>query len=126
MCGRIANFINLELYGRVTNSNFGMIFPNSDGLPRHPSQLYEAGLEGLILLVIMLFCYYKTNYIKAPKKLTGIFLIGYGISRFIVEYFREPDFQIGLLLNFISMGQILSLPIIIGGIFLILNSSKKY
>jgi phosphatidylglycerol:prolipoprotein diacylglycerol transferase len=126
MCGRIANFINLELYGRVTNSNFGMIFPNSDGLPRHPSQLYEACLEGLLLLIIMLFCYYKTNYINYPKKLTGIFLTGYGISRFIVEYFREPDFQIGLFFNFISMGQILSLPIIISGIFLILNSSKKY
>jgi phosphatidylglycerol:prolipoprotein diacylglycerol transferase len=126
MCGRLANFINLELYGRITNSNFGVIFPNSDGIPRHPSQLYEALLEGLLLLIILLFCYKKTNYQNYPKKLTGIFLTGYGISRFFVEYFREPDYQIGLFYNIISMGQILSMPIIFLGIFLILKSVKKY
>jgi len=126
LCGRLANFINLELYGRVANGNFGMIFPNSDGLPRHPSQLYEAGLEGFLLLTILMFCYFKTNFIKYPMRLTGIFLTGYGISRFIVEYFREPDYQIGLFFNFISMGQILSLPIAILGSYLILKSVKKY
>ncbi|NBX52739.1 MAG: prolipoprotein diacylglyceryl transferase [Proteobacteria bacterium] len=126
MCGRIANFINLELYGRPTSGNFGFIFPNSDGIPRHPSQLYEACLEGFLLLLVMTFCYFKTNYVNYPKKLTGIFLTGYGISRFIVEYFREPDSQIGLFFNLISMGQILSLPIIFLGYWLILTSSNKH
>ncbi len=123
--GRIANFINLELYGRPTFGNFGVIFPNSDGLPRHPSQLYEAGLEGLILLAIMMILYFKTNLKNYPKKLSGIFLAGYGISRFIVEYFRQPDPQIGFLFDFITMGQILSLPLIIYGFFLFLLKNKK-
>jgi len=119
MLGRIANFINLELYGRPTNGSFGFIFPNSDLIPRHPSQLYQAGLEGLLLFVILLTLYFKTNLIKFPKKLSGIFLIGYGISRFIVEFFREPDLHLGLFFNFISMGQILSLPIIIFGLIIL-------
>lgn len=123
-CGRIANFINLELYGRATNGNFGIIFPNSDGLPRHPSQLYEAGLEGLLLLSILLILFFKTNFKKYPQKLSGVFLIGYGTSRFIVEYFREPDQQIGFIFNFITMGQILSLPLIFFGIWLYFKNKK--
>ncbi len=126
LLGRIANFINLELYGRPTFNNFGVIFPNSDGLPRHPSQLYEAGLEGLALLIILMFLFFKTNLKNYPKKLSGIFLAGYGFSRFFVEYFREPDAQIGFLFEFITMGQILSLPLIIFGFFLILKNSKKH
>lgn len=124
LCGRIANFINLELYGRTTQSNYGVIFPNSDGLPRHPSQLYEAGLEGLLLLMIMLLLYFKTNYKNYPKKLSGIFLTGYGLSRFMVEYFREPDPQIGFIFNYITMGQILSLPVIFFGIWLIFSANR--
>ena len=125
LLGRIANFINLELYGRPTYKNFGVIFPNSDGLPRHPSQLYEAGLEGLVLFVILITLYFKTNIKDYPKKLSGIFLAGYGISRFIVEYFREPDPQIGFLFEFVTMGQILSFPLIIFGFFLVFSNSKK-
>lgn len=126
LLGRIANFINLELYGRPTFDNFGVIFPNSDGLPRHPSQLYEAGLEGLVLLIILITLYFKTNLKNYPKKLSGIFLTGYGFSRFFVEYFREPDAHIGFLFEFITMGQILSFPLIIFGFFLILKNSKKH
>ena len=125
LLGRIANFINLELYGRPTYTNFGVIFPNSDGLPRHPSQLYEAGLEGLVLFTILIILYFKTNIKDYPKKLSGIFLAGYGISRFIVEYFREPDAQIGFLFEFVTMGQILSFPLIIFGFFLLFSNSKK-
>jgi phosphatidylglycerol:prolipoprotein diacylglycerol transferase len=125
LLGRIANFINLELYGRPTFANFGVIFPNSDGFPRHPSQLYEAGLEGLILLTILMILYFKTNIKNFPKKLSGIFLAGYGISRFIVEYFREPDPQIGFLFDFITMGQILSFPLIILGLLLFFSKSSK-
>ena len=126
LLGRIANFINLELYGRPTFDNFGVIFPNSDGLPRHPSQLYEAGLEGLVLLIILMILHFKTNLKNYPKKLSGIFLAGYGFSRFVVEYFREPDAQIGFIFEFITMGQILSFPLIIFGFFLILENSKKH
>jgi len=125
MLGRIANFINLELYGRPTSGNFGFIFPNSDLVPRHPSQLYQASLEGLILFLILTFLYFKTDFYKKPKKLSGVFLTGYGISRFIVEFFRQPDPQIGLILEIFSMGQILSLPIIIFGIFLTFTAKKK-
>ena len=125
MLGRIANFINLELYGRPTSGNFGFIFPNSDLAPRHPSQLYQASLEGLILFLILNFLFFKTDNFKKPKKLSGFFLIFYGIFRFIIEFFRQPDPQIGLILQIFSMGQILSLPIILFGIFLIYTTKKK-
>lgn len=122
--GRIANFINMELYGRVTGSNFGVIFPNAGELPRHPSQLYEAALEGIVLFTV-LFCLSKfTKIQKQPKALSGAFLIGYGLSRIIVENFREPDAQIGYLFEYITMGQILSLPLIIAGAWLVLQSRK--
>lgn len=124
MLGRIANFINLELYGRKTSGNYGFIFPNSDLDPRHPSQLYQAGLEGFTLYVILTICFFKTDFFKKPKKLSGIFLIGYGISRFIVEFFRQPDPQIGLIFNLFTMGQILSLPIIFFGFYLIYSTKK--
>lgn len=125
MLGRIANFINLELYGRTTSGNYGFIFPNSDLLPRHPSQLYQASLEGFTLFIILTICFFKTDFFKKPKKLSGIFAVGYGISRLIVEFFRQPDPQIGLIFNLFSMGQILSFPIIIFGFFLIFFSNKK-
>ncbi len=126
--GRIANFINLELYGRVTNSEFGVIFPNAGNLPRHPSQIYEACLEG-IFLFILLFSLNKVTKIKERiGSLSGIFLIFYGSFRILIENFREPDEQIGFLFYNITMGQILSLPLVLLGIFLILKSfyfSKK-
>ncbi len=122
--GRIANFINLELYGRITYSNFGVIFPNTDGLPRHPSQLYEAFFEGLLSFTILILLYKYTKISKKIGALSGLFLIMYGAFRILIENFREPDFHIGLFVNFISMGQILSLPLILTGIIIIIKSRK--
>ena len=117
--GRIANFINLELYGRVTESRFGMIFPNSGILPRHPSQLYEAGLEGLLMFIILISFFKFTKVKNFHGALSGGFLVLYGIFRIIIENFREPDNQIGFIFNFITMGQLLSMPLIICGISII-------
>ncbi|GAD81169.1 prolipoprotein diacylglyceryl transferase [Vibrio ezurae] len=111
--GRIGNFMNDELWGRVTDVPWAVMFPSGGYLPRHPSQLYEAFLEGFVLLLILNF------FIRKPRPagaVSGLFLMGYGTFRFIVEYFREPDAQLGLFGNWISMGQILSTPmILIGG-----------
>lgn len=123
--GRIANFVNMELYGRFTNSKFGIIFPNAGLYPRHPSQLYEAFLEGVILLIILIFCYKNHKIRDQFGKITGIFLMGYGIARFFVEFFREPDDHIGFIFEFLTMGQILSLPIIFIGIFFIFFYQKS-
>lgn len=117
--GRLANFINMELYGRVTGSTFGIIFPNAGPLPRHPSQLYEATLEGLILFIVLFLLYEFSNLSKKKGALSGIFLIGYGLSRILVENFREPDHQLGFIFSNITMGQILSLPLIILGLVII-------
>ncbi|MFT7087366.1 MAG: phosphatidylglycerol:prolipoprotein diacylglycerol transferase [Rickettsiales bacterium] len=123
--GRVANFVNMELYGRVTNSNFGVIFPNAGNLPRHPSQLYEAALEGLLLFLI-LFCLSKFTKIKEIKGfLSGLFLIGYGSARIFAEQFRQPDEQIGFLFSHLSMGQILSVPLIIFGLVVAFVALKK-
>lgn len=122
--GRIANFINMELYGRVTKSKLGIIFPNAGDLPRHPSQLYEATLEGILLFIIMFYLAKYTNIRKYNGCLSGVFLTGYGISRFTVEFFREPDAQIGYILKYFTMGQLLTLPLIIFGVFLIFSSLK--
>ncbi len=123
--GRVANFINLELYGRVTNSNFGFIFPNAGDLPRHPSQLYEAFLEGILLFAILFSLQHFTKISKQTGKLSGIFLALYGSFRIIIENFREPDEQVGFLLDKITLGQLLSLPLIMAGIFLIFFHSHK-
>jgi phosphatidylglycerol:prolipoprotein diacylglycerol transferase len=113
--GRIGNFINGELYGRVTSVPWGMIFPNGGPLPRHPSQLYESALEGGILFVILWLLKDK----KLPSGgLLAVFLFLYGVFRFSVEFFREPDQQLGFILGPFTMGQILSSFMIIGGIVL--------
>ncbi|RYD94156.1 MAG: prolipoprotein diacylglyceryl transferase, partial [Sphingomonadales bacterium] len=118
--GRIANFVNGELWGRPTDVPWAIIFPSApDGLPRHPSQLYEAGLEGLLLGLVLAFFFWRTNARNEPGKLVGIFLLGYGISRFIIEFFREPDVQLGTLSWGLTMGQTLTLPMIVGGVYLI-------
>lgn len=122
--GRLANFINAELYGRVTDAPVGMIFPNTDGLPRHPSQLYEALLEGLFLFVLCLILARKTRIRYYYGALSGIFLCGYGLSRLIVEYFREPDAHLGFIFGSLTMGQLLSLPMIIAGIAFIAYAFK--
>ena len=120
--GRIGNFINGELYGRITTSPLGIIFPESGPYPRHASQLYEAFLEGLLLFAIMWL-------IKSRAKIYGIiggfFVAFYGIFRFIVEFFREPDSQLGYYFGFITMGQILCFMMIVGGIGLIIYAKKK-
>ena len=118
--GRVANFVNAELYGRVSDVPWAFVFPTSeDGLPRHPSQLYEAALEGLLLGFILFALYKQPNLRLRFGTLTGVFFLGYGLSRFIVEFFREPDSQLGYFLDWITMGQILSLPLIIAGILFI-------
>lgn len=123
--GRIANFINLELYGHVTSSKFGMIFPNGGPLPRHPSQLYEAFLEGLILFLILFSLNKFTKIKEKPGILSGLLLIFYAIFRMIIENFRQPDEQLGYIFAKITMGQILSLPIVILGFLVIFFALKK-
>jgi phosphatidylglycerol---prolipoprotein diacylglyceryl transferase len=125
LLGRMANFINGELYGRVTDFSWAFIFPTSgDGLPRHASQLYEASLEGVVL-GLLLFGLYRVDSVRERLgTITGLFFLGYGISRFLVEYVREPDQHIGFLFDFITMGQLLSLPLIIAGILFITFAPK--
>lgn len=116
--GRIANFINQELYGRATTISWGMIFPTGGPIPRHPSQLYEAFFEGIVLLIVLRFALSYPTVNQKPGTLTGIFLTGYGVSRTFVEYFREPDPFLGFLAGGLTMGQVLSFPLIILGLFL--------
>ena len=124
--GRVANFINMELYGRVTGSNFGVIFPNAGDLPRHPSQLYEAALEGLMLFIILFSLAKFTKIRQKVGMLSGLFLVLYSLARIFVEQFREPDEQIGFFFNSnITIGQILSTPMIIVGIVMMIFSLKK-
>ena len=125
--GRIANFINGELWGKPTDVAWAMIFPTGGPLPRHPSQLYEAGLEGLLLGLILWYAFWKTKARYEPGKLVGIFLLGYGLARFSVEFFREADAQ---LMEFaqrtgLHMGQWLTLPMIAGGLYLILTAKRR-
>ena len=117
--GRIANFINGELYGKVTDHKFGIIFPRGGELPRHPSQLYEAFFEGLILFIILNCLFFFTNLKSKSGIISSLFLILYGIFRFFIETLREPDAHIGLLWNLLSMGQLLCVPMIASGIILL-------
>ncbi len=119
--GRIANFINGELYGRPTDVPWAVIFPD-DPFARHPSQLYEAGLEGILLFFIMLIAF-RSKLRDKTGALSGVFLIGYSISRMFVELYREPDEHIGFLFGSLTMGQLLSIPMILGGIWLILRKN---
>ena len=120
--GRIANFINGELIGKITNVSWSVIFPKVDLMPRHPSQLYEAFLEGFILFFIMKLFLIKKNY--KIGTCSCMFLIFYGIFRIISEYFREPDVQVGYFFEILSMGTILSSVMILFGV-VILNYLKK-
>jgi phosphatidylglycerol:prolipoprotein diacylglycerol transferase len=120
--GRMGNFINGELWGRVTNSDYGMVFPRVDNLLRHPSQLYEFGLEG-VLLFLVLWIY--SSKPRATGTISALFLIGYGSFRFLAEFTREPDDYLGLLSMGFSMGQWLSLPMIVLGVVMMFICSKK-
>lgn len=121
--GRIANFINAELWGRPTDVAWAMVFPTADSQPRHPSQLYQAFGEGLVLFVLC-FVAVRMGGLKRPGLVGGLFTAGYGIARFLAEYVRAFDVQVGLIGGFITMGQLLSLPMIIAGILLVVLSSK--
>jgi len=116
--GRIGNFINGELWGRVTDLPWGMVFPTGGDMPRHPSQLYEFFLEGVILFLVLWFFSRKE---RPAGAVSGLFLVLYGIFRFTVEFFREPDIQIGFVaFGWMSKGQLLSIPMIIAGIVMLL------
>jgi phosphatidylglycerol:prolipoprotein diacylglycerol transferase len=120
--GRIANFINGELYGRPTDVDWAMIFPSDpEHLPRHPSQLYQAGMEGLCLFVL-LFILERAGLRRRPGLVTGAFLLGYAIARTIGELFRQPDAQLGFLIFGTTMGQLLSIPMVLGGLWLIIRA----
>ena len=123
--GRLANFINAELYGKTTEVLWSVTFTKVDNLPRHPSQLYEAFLEGAILFLILLY-FRKKNYLRKPGLISGLFLIFYSIFRFFVEFFRVPDEQLGYLIFNLSMGQIISLIFVTIGtiLFYIKNENK--
>ncbi len=121
--GRIANFINGELIGKTTNVFWGVIFPNVDNNPRHPSQLYEAFLEGIVLFIIINLVLFKKNY--KTGFCSYMFLIVYGIFRIFSEFFREPDSQLGYIFGYVSMGMLLSLLMIFTGIILYSLSKKN-
>ncbi len=125
MFGRIANFINGELWGRVSDVPWAMVFPGAGPFPRHPSQLYEAFLEGFVLLAIMHFAWRNESWRARAGALSGTFLIGYGLARIVVEFFREPDAYLGFLFAGATMGQLLSVPMIVVGIGLIVYARKR-
>jgi phosphatidylglycerol:prolipoprotein diacylglycerol transferase len=146
MLGRLANFINAELWGRPTDVPWGVVFPGAAaqdcagvvGLcARHPSQLYQAGLEGALLLAVMLWLAFRRDALKVPGQITGVFLAGYGAARFVVEYFRQadaqfvtPDNPLGHVIRLgdsfgITMGQLLSLPMLAAGVILILFARRR-
>jgi len=123
--GRLANFVNGELWGRATDVPWAMIFPHDAAqLPRHPSQLYEALLEGLVLFGLVRIATHRFQALKHPGRASGVFALWYGLSRIIVEFFREPDVQLGYFAGFLTMGMILSLPLCAVGIWLLFRSRR--
>ena len=123
LAGRIGNFINQELWGRVSDVPWAMVFPAGGPLPRHPSQLYEAVLEGVILFVIVWSFASKP---RRPGQVSGLFLLGYGVFRFFVEFYREPDVHLGpIALDWMTMGQLLSIPLIVAGAWLLMRRAPN-
>jgi phosphatidylglycerol:prolipoprotein diacylglycerol transferase len=122
-CGRIGNFINGELWGRITDVPWGMVFPNAGPESRHPSMLYEAALEGVVLFIILWWFSAKPR----PRMAVGsLFLIGYGTFRFLVEFVRQPDAQLGFIaFDWLTMGHLLSLPMIVVGVALMIAAYRK-
>jgi phosphatidylglycerol---prolipoprotein diacylglyceryl transferase len=119
--GRLANFVNGELWGRVTTVSWGVVFPGAGPLPRHPSQIYEALLEGVVLLIVL---WMLSRRARPQGFLFGVLLVGYAVARIVVEFFREPDIQVGFLFGGITMGQLLTLPVLIAGIWLLWWSTR--
>jgi phosphatidylglycerol:prolipoprotein diacylglycerol transferase len=122
--GRIANFINGELWGKATDVPWAMVFPNASppGVPRHPSQLYEALLEGVVLFFILRFAMFRWKIHRRPGSVVGLFLLGYGIFRFAVEFVRDSE---SMIYGWFSMGQLLSLPMWAGAAFLLWYAAQK-
>lgn len=122
-CGRIANFINAEHYGRESTLPWAMIFPTGGPVPRHPSQLYEAVLEGILLFIVLNFCVRKEKFLlQSPSKISGFFLLFYGVFRFCVEFFRTPDGYIG----FLTYGQAYCVPMLLYGLYLIMRAHRAH
>ncbi len=123
--GRIANFVNSELYGRATDLPWSVQFVLIDNIKRHPSQLYEAFFEGIILFLILGY-FFKKNYLQSPGKISALFLIFYSLFRFLLEFFRSPDPQIGYLILNLTLGQLISaLFLIVGTLLLYLKNNEK-
>lgn len=126
--GRLANFVNGELWGRASNVSWAIVFPGGGPDARHPSQLYEAGLEGIVLFAVLWFAFWRTRARYEPGKLVGLFLLGYGLARIVVEFFREPDrqFEGTIFAQWgFHMGQFLCLPMILGGLYLIATARGR-
>jgi phosphatidylglycerol:prolipoprotein diacylglycerol transferase len=126
-CGRIANFINGELWGRLTDVPWAVVFPTGGPFARHPSQLYEAGLEGIVLLLVLALLIYALRALKTPGFVTGVFVCGYALSRIFVEFFREPDAQLGYLLGtgWLTMGMVLSSPMLLLGVWAMIRARRQ-
>ena len=122
--GRIANFINGELFGRPSDVAWAMVFPRGGPEPRHPSQLYESLAEGLVLFLVLAALWRFTQLRDRPGALSGAFLLGYGVFRMFVEQFREPDAHLGFLMGGATMGQILSLPLVAAGAWLLVRKAE--
>jgi phosphatidylglycerol:prolipoprotein diacylglycerol transferase len=122
--GRLANFINSELWGRVTDASWGVIFPNGGPLPRHPSQLYEAFLEGIVLFTVLAVMI-RMGALKRPGLILGSFIAIYALARITGEMFREPDPQLGFLWGGLTMGMLLSVPMIVAGIILLVLAWRR-
>lgn len=123
--GRIANFVNGELWGKLSALPWAFVFPDAGPFARHPSQLYEAALEGLVLLALLAVAIYAFRALKRPGFVTGLFVAGYAVCRIFVEFFREPDAQLGYLLGgWLTMGMLLSLPMLLLGIWAMLRARR--
>ena len=124
--GRIANFINSELWGKLGNVPWAFVFPTGGPFPRHPTQLYEAGLEGIGLLALTAFLIYRCGLLERPGFVAGAFTCGYGLARIFVEFYREPDIQIGYLAGgWLTMGMVLSTPMLAIGLWLMLTARRR-
>jgi phosphatidylglycerol:prolipoprotein diacylglycerol transferase len=123
--GRLANFVNGELWGRVSDVPWAVVFPLAGPEPRHPSQLYEAGLEGLVLFLVLRLLTHRYHKLATPGFVGAAFITGYGVARTFAEFFRQPDIQIGFLAGGLTMGMLLSVPMIAIGIFAMIWSSRR-
>ncbi len=123
--GRLANFINAELFGRVSDVYWAMVFPGGGPEPRHPSQLYEAFLEGLVMFLVLRFLTHHRGKLATPGFVAGCFAIGYGLSRILVEFFRMPDSHLGYYADVFTMGMFLSVPMVAAGLGLVVNAKRK-